>query len=129
MSNFTYEAKDTKTPLEVFEWDNVWWDHPKDKESVRAVYVGDSISCGIRSVLAAKCPQLRLDGFGTSKAVDNTSFQKSLHLFAKQAPRPKAVLFNNGLHGWHLSDAEYAEYYEDMVKFFLLEYPCVPLIC
>lgn len=125
---FTYETRDRLTPLETYEWDNVWWDHPEEKNALRAVYVGDSISCGTRSVLFEKYKQLRLDGFGTSKAVDHPSFQNSLHLFAMQTPKPSAVLFNNGLHGWHLDDNAYAEYYEDMVKFFLLEYPCVPLI-
>ena len=38
------------------------------------------------------------------------------------------ILFNNGLHGFHLEDeSEYAEHYEKMVKFLLEEYTNVPL--
>ena len=116
---FTYETKDKLTPLETYEWENVWWDHPEDKETPRAVYIGDSISCGIRSVFQPESKGIRLDGFGTSKAVDHQWFQKTLHLFAMQSPKPKAVLFNNGLHGWHLDDAAFADNYGDMVKFLL----------
>ena len=37
----------------------------------------------------------------------------SVKLFAQQESRRDAVVFNNGLHGWHLDDStEYAEHYE-----------------
>lgn len=49
--------------------------------------------------------EILFDGFGTSKALDNPYFQQSLHLFAAQEGYRDLVLFNNGLHGWHLSAA------------------------
>lgn len=38
-------------------------------------------------------------------------------------------MFNNGLHGGHLSDVEeYGKYYEKMVRFLLEEYEGTPLV-
>ena len=36
MSNYTYESKDIKTPLETYEWDNVWWEHADKDDNSRA---------------------------------------------------------------------------------------------
>jgi hypothetical protein len=39
------------------------------------------------------------------------------------------VLFNNGLHGWHLDDdAQYLYYYEKAVKFLLDEFKDAPIV-
>ena len=68
------------------------------------------------------------DGFGTSKALDNTHFADAIRLFAKQQGERQVILFNNGLHGWHLNDEdEYAQYYEKMIAFLLSEYSGTPL--
>lgn len=130
MSEFTYETKNRTNGLETYEWDNVWLDHPYDDEAVRILYIGDSISCGTRTVASeATGRKMIFDGFGTSKALDNPYFKDALHLFALQQAHRDAVLFNNGLHGWHLSDdTEYAQYYEDFVKFLLSEFPETPLL-
>lgn len=119
MSDFTYESGVPVTPLETFEWDNVWWDNAPDKNKKRALYIGDSISCAIRreATLATE-EQLLFDGFGTSKAVDHPFFERSVSLFAEQQGKREVILFNNGLHGWHLDDEkEYPEYYEKLVRF------------
>ena len=36
------------------------------------------------------------------------------------------ILFNNGLHGWHLSEDEYAKCYDDKIKFLLQKYSDTP---
>ena len=46
-------------------------------------------------------------------------FKSSLELFMKQQNKCDAILFNNGLHGWHLSDEEYKKYYDEMLLFLL----------
>ena len=72
--------------------------------------------------------KIYFDNFGTSKGLDNPFFKDALKTFANQQCRRDAVLFNNGLHGWHLEDeTEYKFYFEEMIKFLLEEYKNVPL--
>lgn len=121
---YTYEKTDSaKTIYETYEWDNAWIEQANDKERKRVFYIGDSISCQTRSVANSMAEgNLLFDGFGTSKGIDNPYFKKSIALFASQLPAVDTVLFNNGLHGWHLSEEAYEEYYEDMVTFLLEQF-------
>ena len=129
MGDFTYEIKDRREVLETYEWDNVWIDCANDTEKKRVLYIGDSISCGTRRTATALSGETVLfDGFGTSKAVDNPFFTDSIRLFAAQLPKLETILFNNGLHGFHLEDdTEYKEAYEKVVAFLLDTYPDVPV--
>lgn len=129
MSDFTYEKQDSTQELETYEWDNVWWEQAPARGKERVLYIGDSISCGIRRIATEKAGgKLLFDGFGTSKAVDNPYFQESLRLFARQQAERRLVIFNNGLHGFHLSDTEqYKICYEKMVQFLLEEFQGTPL--
>lgn len=116
MSGFTYESEETTRQLETFEWDNIWWEHTENTAAPRALIVGDSISCGYRHVLNQKLAgDILADGFGTSKAVDNPFFMKSLHLFIEQMSRLDAIVFNSGLHGWHLSTPAYRAAYRQII--------------
>lgn len=118
MSEFTYEKNDTQRKLETFEWDNVWWEQTASKTAKRILYIGDSISCGTRRCITGLSKsEILCDGFGTSKALDNPYFKPSLELFMKQQNECGLILFNNGLHGWHLSNSEYEMYYDDMLVF------------
>lgn len=130
MSDFTYEFENRSECLETYEWDNVWIDHANSENLTRILYIGDSISCATRRVATAKAEKkLYFDGFGTSKALDNPYFQGSVRIFAKQQGTRKAVVFNNGLHGWHLDDeTEYADLYEKMIAFLLNEFSGTPLV-
>ena len=120
MSEFTYETSDTSRNLETFEWDNVWWEQTANETSKRILYIGDSISCGTRHCITAlSSSEIVCDGFGTSKGIDNPFFIPSLELFMKQQNKCDAILFNNGLHGWHLSNEEYEKYYEELLLFLL----------
>ena len=120
MSEFTYETKDITRKLETLEWDNVWWEQTANVTAKRILYIGDSISCGTRRLITSLAnSQILCDGFGTSKALDNPYFKPSLELFMKQQNKCDAILFNNGLHGWHLSDEEYEKYYNEMLLFLL----------
>lgn len=120
MSSFTYETNDTSKKLETFEWDNVWWEQTADETSKRILYIGDSISCGTRRLITSLSnSKILCDGFGTSKALDNPYFKSTLDLFMKQQNKCDAILFNNGLHGWHLSNEEYEKYYDEMLLFLL----------
>ena len=130
MSDYTYEEKDGNRRRETYEWDNVWWEHGNTVGVPRVLYIGDSISCAARrSATAVAEETIFFDGFGTSKALDNPYFTESLRLFAAQEGERCAILFNNGLHGWHLEDGTaYAQYYEKMIAFLLREFEDTPLI-
>jgi len=130
MREFTYENKDSREMYETYEWDNTWIEYASGSEAKRVLYIGDSISCQIRR-LATKLTDesILFDGYGSSKGIDNPYLIDSIRLFAEQQGRRDAVLFNNGLHGWHLDDEkEYKEYYEYVVKFLIDEFKNIPLI-
>lgn len=128
MSNFTSQLQNPAR-YETYEWDNTWIEHADKPERKRVLYIGDSISCGTRHV-ATNLTDCRIlfDGFGTSKALDNPYFADALGLFAAQEGRRDAVLFNNGLHGFHLDDdSEYRDHYDNMVKFLVKIFAGTPI--
>ena len=116
--------------LEEYEWDSLWWEQTGDNQTPRVLYIGDSISDGIRrNAQAASGEKILFDRFGTSKALDNPFFIESLRCFSRQQGRRNVIVLNNGLHGWHLDDVEeYGRYYEEMVRFLLEEYEGTPLV-
>ena len=133
MNPHTIESPAARAALPVyepFEWDHSWIEQTHREDGKRVLYIGDSISRAIRQLATAASEQkLLFDGFATSKALDNPFFQVSLALFGKQLPRIDLILFNNGLHGWHLDDgAEYPRLYEAMVLFLRREFPGIPLV-
>lgn len=120
MSEFTYETKNDPKKLETLEWDNVWWEQTANETGRRILYIGDSISCGTRrQITKLSNSEILCDGFGTSKALDNPYLKPSVELFMQQQNKCDTILFNNGLHGWHLSEEEYGKCYEDMLQFLL----------
>lgn len=130
MNSYTYEFEKRSEYLETYEWDNVWWEQADKEIADRVLYIGDSISCHTRRVATkASDNTLLFDGFGTSKALDNRYFACSVSNFAEQQKKRRIILFNNGLHGWHLDDkTEYAEEYERMIRFLLDEFKGTPLV-
>ncbi len=115
--------------LEDYEWDKTWIEKANDKTAKRVLYIGDSISCGTRtSANKLSNGEVLFDGYGTSKSLDNPYYFESLLAFAKQETERDAVIFNSGLHGWHLSEAEYERLYADFVDKLLKEFTDVPLM-
>ena len=127
--SFTYEFENKNERLETYEWDNVWWEHADKDDINRILYIGDSISCGTRRIATESANgEMYFDGLGTSKAIDNPFFFDTISMFAKQQGYRSAVLFNNGLHGWHLDDAnEYKCYYDLMIQYLLTEFDKTPV--
>lgn len=100
--------------LEKYEWESLWWEEPENKDKTHILYIGDSISRGTTPELNKLSDTLAVDNFATSKAVDNLHFIKSLAVFAAQDPGYTTVLFNNGLHGFHMTAEEYEAAYEPL---------------
>ncbi len=129
MSEFTYQEKPTESKLETYEWDNTWWEKTADTEHTRVLYIGDSISCGTRRFGNMNANgEILFDGFGTSKAIDNPFFKESVLLFARQQAHREVILFNNGLHGFHIGKEEYAKLYADFVDFLKENFPGTPIV-
>lgn len=115
--------------LETYEWDSTWIEQSNNNTSKRVLYIGDSISCGTRTLANRLLnDEILFDGFGTSKALDNPYYFDSLLLFAKQVNNRDAIIFNNGLHGWHLSEDEYERLYEEFLDKLLNQFRDVPVI-
>ena len=127
--SFTYEFENKNERLETYEWDNVWWEHADKDDINRVLYIGDSISCGTRRIATETANgEMYFDGLGTSKGIDNPFFFDTISMFAKQQGSRSAVLFNNGLHGWHLDDENgYKCYYELMIQFLITEFDKTPV--
>ena len=103
--------------LETYEWDNTWIERTEKTDAKRVLYIGDSISCGTRTQANKLADgEILFDGFGTSKSLDNPFYFESLSIFTKQLPYRNAVIFNNGLHGWHLSEEAYEKLYIEFLE-------------
>ncbi len=121
---FTYEKNDTNHILETYEWDNIWFEHAENTDTPRILAIGDSISCGWRTALNRYYAGSRyVDGFGSSKALDNPYLLPCIELMAAQQPNRGTVLVNNGLHGFHLSVDDYRDGYQKLLTALKERYP------
>ncbi len=128
MSDLTYENTPSGA-LETYEWDNVWWERNNDKDHRRIMYLGDSISVGIRNAWNnVENIEWYLDNCATSKAADNPYLLPLAVSFKKQMLSCDAVLVNNGLHGWHLSIEEYSSHYKNLLCALKAEFGDTPMI-
>lgn len=124
----TYEEKRSKTSLERREWDRIWIEDTTEATEPRVLYIGDSISHGtyLNATKAAE-RKILFNNYATSKALDNPYFYPQLKMFIEQCERRDAIIFNNGLHGWHLSEQEYGELYLEFIKKLKADYPTLPI--
>ena len=107
MADFTYQGKDSTLALERYEWDRTWIERTENAESPRVMYLGDSISWGIRPEAQRSVGQeFLMDALATSKALDNPWYLPTWDLLLQQTATPVLTVVNNGLHGWHLKDEE-----------------------
>ena len=124
------ENRSQNIQLETYEWDNTWIEQAKIKDATRALYIGDSISCPVRSLATAASENtVFFDGVATSKAVDNPYLLDTVRLFAEQQGTRAVILLNNGLHGPHLEDeTEYKNHYGKVIEFLRNHFGNTPLI-
>ena len=103
---------------ERFEWCNFWWDEDGDGAGRRLLLVGDSIASGYRPFLTELLQDtFRVDMLATSKAADNPGLVTELDYVIRCYSYDYEIIhFNNGLHGRHLSAAEYGKWYERAVE-------------
>ena len=106
----------------------MWWEHADTEGVPRVLYIGDSISNGthLNATNAAE-RKILFNCYATSKAVDNPYFYPQLKMFIEQCEKRDAIIFNNGLHGWHLSEEEYGRGYLEIIKKLSSDYPTIPI--
>lgn len=94
---------------ERIEWIDIWVTDADKHDLPRVLLIGDSITRGyfndVEKKLAGKAYCARL---ATSKCVSAPSFSDEVKLLLKQY-KFDAIHFNNGLHGWGYSEAQYQD--------------------
>jgi hypothetical protein len=92
---------------ESTEWAILRWEQATDAKLPRVLLVGDSISNGYASHVSGLLKdKAHVDLLATSKSVCDPAFLLELAL-ATDGYKHSVIHFNNGLHGWHLTDAQY----------------------
>ena len=119
----TFNMDGIKTPLEVIEWDDLWFQNANDTENKkRVLLIGDSISRAYRCFLNDMYNgEVYVDQLSTSKGLDNKHFKALIDYALMQVEREyDAIVFNNAAHGYHLEKEEYEKYYREIL-FHVLE--------
>jgi lysophospholipase L1-like esterase len=105
-------ATESKTPapsLESIEWCDIWISHANETNLPRVLLIGDSITRGyypeVEKRLAGRAFVARL---ATSRFVADPVLLKEIALVLDQT-KFDVIHFNNGMHGWQHSEAEYRE--------------------
>lgn len=100
---------------EAIEWCNIWIPDANGTELPRVLLIGDSITGGygqqVADNLKGKASVARLT---TSKSVGDPALLVEVAMVLDQC-RFDVVHFNNGLHGWGYSEAEYQSHFPDLV--------------
>jgi len=113
---------------ETYEWSNIWWSHADDKSLLRVLLIGDSISVGYSPKVTRELEgTFHVDRLANSKAVNDPAHLKETVYMLGEYPYA-AVHFNNGLHGCHLPDDDYADHLEKYVLLLKKHAPNVPLV-
>lgn len=109
--------------LERTEWCEFWWEKANRRDKKRVLLIGDSIAKGYhvfaKELLGA---HVYADKLATSKALDNPALYRELDYIIRHGNESfdfpyEVVHVNNGLHGWHLGEAEYERRYDDVVQY------------
>ena len=109
--------KTTTRPVrEYTEWCRLHWSSAPDTSRPRVLLIGDSIVVGyhgeVSKLLKGKA---NVDMLATSKCIADPAFLKETEL-ATEGYDHDVIHFNNGLHGWHVTEEEYASHLARYVK-------------
>jgi len=100
---------------EAIEWCNIWIPDANGTRLPRVLLIGDSITGGygptVAESLKGKASVARLT---TSKSIGDPALLAEVALVLGQY-RFDVVHFNNGLHGWGYSEAEYQKHFPELV--------------
>jgi len=92
---------------ETTEWCNIRWMNANDASLPRVLLIGDSISVGYHGAVGKELKGVaHVDNLATSKAITDPALAKEI-AYVLGEYRYAVIHFNNGLHGWHVTEAEY----------------------
>ncbi len=101
------ESETAPTERESIEWCDIWISHANETNLPRVLLIGDSITRGyypeVEKRLAGKAFVARLS---TSRFAADPVLLKEIALVLDET-RFDVIHFNNGMHGWQHSEAEY----------------------
>lgn len=101
---------------ESIEWCDIWIAHANETNLPRVLLIGDSISRAyypdVEAKLSGKAYVSRLS---TSAFVSDPILLQEIQMVLSQY-KFDIIHFNNGMHGWQHSEAEYEEYLPKLVK-------------
>jgi hypothetical protein len=111
-------AQPSATPpaRESIEWCDIWISHANETNLPRVLLIGDSIAreyySEVEKRLAGKAFVARL---ATSRFAADPVLLKEIELILDQA-KFDVIQFNNGMHGWQHSEAEYEKALPKLIK-------------
>src|SRR5258707_7595727 len=116
ISATSVEPKTVPPSLESIEWCDIWISHENETNLRRVLLIGDSITRGyypeVEKRLTGKAFVARL---ATSRFVADPVLLKEIALVLDQA-NFDVIHFNNGMHGWQHSEAEYRKAFPKLIK-------------
>ena len=101
---------------ENIEWTNMRWNDAPDTCKARILLIGDSIVVGHeRRLHDIIKDEYCVDSFATAKCVSDVAYMKELD-YMLASNDYSLVIFNNGLHGFDVSDEAYEENLKEVLK-------------
>jgi len=106
-----------KITREDIEWSDFWWAHESDTSKPRVLFIGNSISRGYYPAVSARLSgKANCDRYSTSRSIEDPALFKETAI-AMSKYNHAVIHFNNGLHGWHLTNDQYQKGLEKYVRF------------
>lgn len=112
------------------EWTRMWYDEAPDADRPRVMLIGDSITAGYTVPVNRHLGgRIHADSIAGSKALDHPFYNEEIDFFARQFGFDyRLIHFNNGLHGWHLTEEEYGRLYEEKVVWLMERFPSAQIV-
>ena len=114
---------------EAIEWCDIWISHANETNLPRVLLIGDSIVRDyypeVEKRLAGKAFVGRL---ATSRFVADPVLLKEIETVL-DGTKFDVIVFNNGMHGWQHSEAEYRKAFPKLIKAIRAHAPKAKLIC
>ncbi|MCK9412039.1 MAG: hypothetical protein M0Q53_07040 [Prolixibacteraceae bacterium] len=96
-----------KVTREDTEWSDFWWGHEGDTTKPRVLFIGNSISRGYYTAVSARLSRVaNCDRYATSRSIEDQALLSETKM-AMAKYHHAVIHFNNGLHGWHLTNEQY----------------------
>lgn len=117
LASMATAAEPRHVAREKIEWCDVWIADANiaDAKEPRVLLIGDSITRGyypdVAKLLAGKASVSRLC---TSASVGDPALPKQIRAFLSEN-RFDVIHFNNGMHGWDYTEAEYKQYFAEFL--------------